>query len=218
MSRRRSKSLDVFGEISYRLSMLAGVGGLLLGVQLASEAPDEQSIIIIVGTAVAAMFSTLFLMLILRRLFVGSRPKQIDSTFTFNEMTPTIGQRNRHASEFEYEVASLINETTGKRTTVVGGAGDGGVDIKVHDQQGRLVGIVQCKKFAPHKVVSPGYLRELNTVKHQHQVNTAYLVTTGRFSNDSQKLAQQLGIRLIDGQALAEMRTKVLRRRQMPAS
>ena len=158
------------------------------------------------GIAILAMIVAGLILIIVLRPFL--RPKSaVEATFEFD----TTKRSNREtASEFEYEVAGLINQLTGKRTQVVGGAGDEGIDIKVLDDDDRLVGIVQCKKVDRNKAVYPAYIRDLNTVRHYHHVNTAYLVSTGYFTEKSQELAKSLGVKLIDGNALRQIRKRAM--------
>jgi HJR/Mrr/RecB family endonuclease len=200
---RRQKS-DLVGEIIYRVSMLAAIGGLFGGLQLFNRLKLDP-ILTFTLTGASAIVAAFVTFIVLSLLF-RSKPK-IEATFDFDEAPSS---KHKAATEFEYEVAGLIYKMTGKRTEVVGGSGDGGVDIKVYDTDGRLLGVVQCKNFASNKTVHPTYIRDLNTVRHYHQVKTAYLVSTGRFSEQSQKLAQQLGIKLIDGNALTKLRKKAV--------
>jgi len=116
-----------------------------------------------------------------------------------------IEQQTMHWQDFEHEVAWLINVTTDQKAIVTGGAGDGGVDIKVYSGK-RLVGIVQCKRYDPNSTLPPGYIRELYAAKQQHGVRTAYLVTTARFGAQAHVQAKALGIQLIDGEKLIRMR------------
>ncbi len=107
---------------------------------------------------------------------------------------------------FEHEVASLVNALTDFKAVVVGGAGDGGVDIKVYDSQQRLRGIVQCKYY--QSAISPRHVRELYAAKQQFGVGTAYLVTSSYFTEETRKEAERLDIKLRDGKSLEEMRQK----------
>jgi len=106
--------------------------------------------------------------------------------------------------QFEEVVAQMIARQ-GYRTRVVGGARDGGVDIKVFSRQGQLVGVVQCKRYKPNKALTPGFVREMATVRQMHGVNIAYLATTAYFTEESKRLAQQLNVRLIDGHDLKQI-------------
>lgn len=208
MPRRRKDDLSTIERMIYSISILAGLFGFLSSFSLIPLPMEQASESLLIGAvfAVGAMFITATALTLIAVVF---RPrKRVE--LTFDEPPRTIAHRNKAASEFEYEVASMINQLTGKRTQVVGGAGDGGVDIKVYDDNMRLVGVVQCKNFAANKTLNPSYIRELNSVKHYHQVNIAYLVTTGKFSRDSQDLAKKLGVRLIDGEALKSLRKQVI--------
>lgn len=112
---------------------------------------------------------------------------------------------SERGSRFEREVAQLINISSGYKALVVGGAGDGGADIHLYSGS-ILKGVVQCKHYKG--VVAPMYVRELATVKQQYQVDIAYLFTTGRFSDSTRKEAENLGIRLVDGEALQRLRDR----------
>lgn len=109
--------------------------------------------------------------------------------------------------DFEHEVAWVLNTITDYKAVPVGGAGDRGVDVKVY-RGSKLVGIVQCKRFTTKSPVAPGHIRELSTVKNQFGVKTAYLVTTSRFTPDTEREAAKLGIKLIDGEEWERMRKR----------
>lgn len=200
MAKRRKRS-NSLGQLLYQVSLLAGIAGAYVAFNAFAYMESGARL---TASAVAGFATTMVLALIFLALI---RPKpKIDTRFDFSEASP---KTKLHAATlFEYEVAELIQHLTGRRTEVVGGSGDGGIDIKVYGEDGRMTGIVQCKNLAPEKFVYPAHIRDLNTVKHLHQVNTAYLVSTGRFSAESQKLATQLGVRLIDGESLSRIRKK----------
>jgi preprotein translocase subunit SecG len=107
--------------------------------------------------------------------------------------------------EFERHVAWLINQQTGLNTRVVGGGGDQGIDVEVYDAAGRIVGIVQCKRYDPLKALPPNVIREMATVRDQRGCKIAYVATTAYFTEESKRLAQRLNIRLIDGADLKRM-------------
>lgn len=207
MPRKRSRKSSIAEQLVYSISVLLGIIVFFVSFFLL---PLSQPVERLAASFVAAAF-VMFFATILLAIIVGLLTPKKPVELTFDEpIKKTIAQRNKAASEFEYEIASMINQLTGKKTQVVGGAGDGGVDIKVYDNDMRLVGIVQCKRIANNKTLSPSFIRELNAVKHHHQVNTAYLVTTGRFSQQSYDLAQKLGVRLIDGEALKSLRRQMV--------
>jgi hypothetical protein len=161
---------------------------------------------------VGLSFSVFFIMGILirrreyRRLITATSEQTIDFSPTLQN-TAKAKPRKRTGVDFEHEVAALISSVTGNRAEVVGGANDGGIDIKVFDKAGRLVGIVQCKDYQG-RIVSPSNVRELATVKLRANVGIAYLVTSGVFSPDTKRTAEQLGIRLLDGNALERLKAK----------
>lgn len=109
---------------------------------------------------------------------------------------------------FEEEIAWLISATTPYDAQVIGGAGDGGIDVEVFNQQGKRVGIVQCKRYDPSRPLPPAFVRELFAVKHRHNVSTAYLATTAYFTQNTQQEARELGIRLMDGKTIRRMQKK----------
>jgi hypothetical protein len=114
---------------------------------------------------------------------------------------------------FEEEVAWIISSITKHRTEVVGGSGDGGVDIKVyHRDTNNLVGIVQCKRYSPKKPIPPNIIRELFAVKTKMRVKTAYLATTSYFTEATKREAQQFGIRLLDGDKIRELHRQLVGR------
>lgn len=120
---------------------------------------------------------------------------------TSSQKARAINLYKLNPDDFERYVARLI-EQRGYRTEWVGGKGDGGIDIRVYSLDGRYVGIVQCKRYKPGTALSPSYVRDLGMVMRIEQVQTAYLATTGRFSEQTYALARQLGIKLIDGNDL----------------
>lgn len=197
MAKRRRKS-NSGGELALGIGILA----FFVVFERLKDLNSDTRLLASAGAAFVLMIVIAILLGLLSR-----RKRHIETTFNFEE---TDIPRQKAATEFEYEVAGLIQHLTGKRTQVVGGSGDGGIDIKVYDEQGSMIGIVQCKHLAAHKTVYPAHIRELNTVRHYHHVNIAYLVSTGRFTEASQKLAKQLGIRLIDGHALNRLRQQAI--------
>lgn len=116
----------------------------------------------------------------------------------------TIKLSSLSPTQFEYLVAELI-EAKGFHPRVVGGRGDGGVDIEVYGQQGTLIGIVQCKRYDPNKALPPTFVRELAAVRYRTGVKKAYLATSTYFSEQTHYEAAQLGIELVSGDDLRKM-------------
>ncbi|GEM_PF-1742091 len=109
--------------------------------------------------------------------------------------------------EFEHEVAWLFNTLTKYQARVVGGSGDGGVDVEIYNS-GQLVGIAQCKRYDPTKSLPPAPVRELYAVMHQKGVAVGYLFTTARVSQKTLDEAHRLGIKMVYGARLLDMRHK----------
>jgi hypothetical protein len=185
-------------QIVFRASVLAGLAGLVGGLIIFHSSNGAVTFTFATGAAISVA------LLAAAAFSVMLRPKaRIEAAFDFGS-APTIP--HRPTSLFEYEVAGLIHQLTGNRTQVVDDSEESNIDIKVYDPEGHLVGIVQCKDLPNHKITHPAFIRDLNTMRNNHQVKTAYLVSKGRFSEESQKLAEQLDIKLIDGIALVKLR------------
>lgn len=107
---------------------------------------------------------------------------------------------------FEQEVCKLLSFQFHLSGTVVGQAGDGGVDIELHGPDGKLKGIVQCKhKRDPNAVLAPNVIREMDGIKRRLGIPLAIVATTARFSPKSYQDASHWGITLYDGIALSEL-------------
>jgi hypothetical protein len=109
--------------------------------------------------------------------------------------------------EFEREVARVFEllYPVPINAEVLGGAGDGGIDIKLYDKTGTLLGIIQAKKHDEQKALSPSFLRDLDSCKRRLGVRRAFLVTTARFSVDTSQQAKAMGIDLVDGTTFEKM-------------
>jgi restriction system protein len=108
-------------------------------------------------------------------------------------------------TQFEEAIAQTLRDNGYTRVERKGGAGDLGVDITCRDPNGETLA-VQCKRYAPGKLVGS---RELQlfigmTTTH-HPVDRGVYVTTSGYTQPARKLAEQHGIRLIDGHQLARI-------------
>jgi len=129
----------------------------------------------------------------------------IYSSFQTNQ-GPKIPSASLSPAQFEQEVAWVFGHRFGLRSEVVGKANDGGIDVKLYDSAGTLVGIIQAKRYDEHKALNPGFLRELDSCKRRMGVANAYLVTTARFSVAVCQQSQEMGINLVDGQLFESWR------------
>lgn len=114
-------------------------------------------------------------------------------------------------SDFEHEVAWLLNTLSNFKAVVVGGSGDDGVDIEIY-KDGRLVGIAQCKRYDSNRVLSPAHIRELAGAKQATNTRLAYLFTTARCTNKSHRTAARLGIKVFESDQIEKMREKATRK------
>ncbi len=137
-------------------------------------------------------------------------PKRIPST---------IARQGKHipavtlsSAEFEQEVAWVFGTLFKLQAEVVGRANDGGIDVKLYDSGGTLVGIIQAKRYDEKKTLNPSFLRELDSCKRRMGVAHAYLVTTARFSADLRRQAEEMHIDLVDGSTFEEWRQQAYAR------
>ena len=103
---------------------------------------------------------------------------------------------------FERYVAGLLRLDGHQDVRVVGGKGDGGVDIVSDSPSGRAMAY-QCKRQkdrVPIKVI-----RELNgSLAHEHCGRSGVLVTSAEITKDAGDLARKSGITVIERTALAD--------------
>lgn len=105
---------------------------------------------------------------------------------------------------FEERVAAWLRRGRWE-VEVVGGPGDGGVDLLA--RKGSSVAAVQCKRLAGDAAVSAGVVRELYGAAVAARATLAVLVTTGRVSPAARQWAAERDgeprLVLIDGEAAA---------------
>ncbi len=101
-------------------------------------------------------------------------------------------------AEFEREVADMF-EALGYKAQVVGGAGDGGIDVRAY-KDGKTY-FIQCKKFIT-QVVTPHDVRDfLGAVTNINDpAEKGFFITTNGFTLEAEKTAEgNPRIELIDG-------------------
>lgn len=106
-------------------------------------------------------------------------------------------------SEFEFAVARILRRR-GYRLRVVGGPGDGGVDLVGTSPRGRRV-IVQCKRLAPGQKVGTPAIQKLLGSGVMAGADRLVFVTTAEFTADARSIASAHGIKLISGSRLVAM-------------
>jgi restriction system protein len=105
-------------------------------------------------------------------------------------------------AQFEAYVAQRIFARQGYYVHDTPHVKDGGIDILLEDRNG-VQAIVQCKRY--RNTVGEATVRELyGTMIHTGAAH-AYLVTSGRISNEACAWAEGKPIDLIDGQRLEEL-------------
>ncbi|MFC7443415.1 restriction endonuclease [Laceyella putida] len=99
--------------------------------------------------------------------------------------------------EFERFIGKQF-EKRGYLVKVTKATGDQGIDLDCYKNGKRI--IVQCKRY--QKQVPSGEVMKFVGVKHFHNADEAYFITTGYFTSAGIKYAKKEQIRLIDGSEL----------------
>lgn len=108
-------------------------------------------------------------------------------------------------SEFEAAVARLMRREGYRDVSVVGGSGDLMADIVARTRRGEHV-VVQCKRKAPGQRVGSAEMQKfIGMVSVHHGADVGIFVTTSEFTSPAIELADEHGILLVDGDALADI-------------
>lgn len=103
--------------------------------------------------------------------------------------------------EFEHFVGTFF-EKQGYFVEVTGGLRDGGIDLIVR-KNGRT-SYVQCKKYRVNQVTLSMMRDFYGAISSQGNANPSFFVTTGTFTLDARKFAEENAIEAIDGSRLME--------------
>jgi restriction endonuclease Mrr len=118
-------------------------------------------------------------------------------------------------TRFELAVATLLSDLGYRDVKHVGQGGDLMADVTCRDKQGRMV-VVQCKRHAPGiRVGSPDIQSFIGMMSVHHRTDQGIYVTTSEFSKPAASLAQEHGIRLINGEELSRLLQKTSRREEL---
>jgi hypothetical protein len=98
----------------------------------------------------------------------------------------------RDGHEFEQWVAGRL-ELHGWRAEVTAGSGDQGLDI-IARRDGRKIGI-QCKRY--DGAVGNKAVQEAFSGRAFHRVDTAVVITTGRYTESAKALSRKTGVHLL---------------------
>ncbi|WP_411144576.1 restriction endonuclease [Streptomyces sp. x-80] len=112
-----------------------------------------------------------------------------------------------HHRQFEYAIRDLMQRDGCADAVQVGGAGDGGADVKATDPYGRCW-VIQCKHRRAGLGGSPVGTPDLyvlnGTARQLHGADVVVLVTNGRFSAPCAPLAKSQRLYLVDRRILGE--------------
>ena len=108
---------------------------------------------------------------------------------------------------FEEFITGLL-QGIGFRTQMTKVSGDGGVDIvAVLDKP--LVGgryLIQCKRFEPDSLVGAPTVREFfGAINADRKAMKGILITTSGFTDQAKEFAEDVGLELIEGEALTAL-------------
>ncbi|WP_157745964.1 restriction endonuclease [Halorubrum trapanicum] len=108
--------------------------------------------------------------------------------------------------DFEHLVADLW-ERQGWTTEVEQQSGDAGVDVRATKQTPYSQKILlQAKRYSSDNPLGGPDIQQYAALKHQEQnVDKAVVVTTGRFTNSAEDRADDLNVKLIDGDGLIQI-------------
>lgn len=106
-------------------------------------------------------------------------------------------------TEFELEVGAFLRRCGYRDVRHTGCAGDLAADLICVDARGARV-VVQCKRYGPGSAVtSPEMQMFIGMIYAHHQADYGVFVTTSTFTRPARALAEQHGIRLLDGASLS---------------
>ncbi len=103
--------------------------------------------------------------------------------------------------EFEHFVGTFF-EKQGYSVEVTGGLRDGGIDL-IASKNGKS-SFVQCKKYRENQVTLSMMRDFYGAISSQANTNPSFFVTTGTFTLDARKFAEENAIEAIDGSLLME--------------
>lgn len=91
----------------------------------------------------------------------------------------------------------------GYRVTITKASGDQGVDLLLYKDQRKIA--VQCKRFKPSNRVGNTAIQEVVTGKIFYDCTEAWVITTSTYTPHAILLANKVGVKLIDRNALIKL-------------
>lgn len=111
-------------------------------------------------------------------------------------------------SGFERAIATLLNDMGYRNAKAIGGAGDLGADVTCVDGEGRKV-VVQCKRYSENnKVTSKEAQLFIGMIVTEHHADIGIYATTSTFTKPAYDLLTRHGIKVWDGNKLADLLRK----------
>jgi len=113
--------------------------------------------------------------------------------------------------EFQKFVANLFKKLGFKNVKVGPPTADGGIDISMEQRShvGPVKFIVECKHHPERSIGRPVVQKLHSAVMHTPVLDKGIIATSGHFSNQAIKYAEEVGIELIDINKLKELARKV---------
>jgi restriction system protein len=111
-----------------------------------------------------------------------------------------------NSTQFEERVQLLLADLGWTQLQRRGGSGDRGVDLVGQHEGERYV--IQCKRYAPTKKVTPAMVRDLVGTRTIQKADRALLVTTSSFTRQGYDEVRDQPVELWDGDALEEQITR----------
>jgi len=109
--------------------------------------------------------------------------------------------------EFQLEVARILVETSPDLDVILR---ENDMDIEVYREE-RQVGIVRCRVHRGDAPIAPLFVQEVARIKERLGLSIAYIATTAKVNSDVQQVADQLGIRILDGTMLKRAQRRSVR-------
>ncbi len=99
------------------------------------------------------------------------------------------------------QLCSAYFTQQGVKNALTGLGADGGIDIRIFDEQtSNVISIVQCKRF--NNPVSVKLIREFYGVMSSQGISNGFFITTSTFHKNAVEFASNLNVELIDGKEL----------------
>lgn len=114
----------------------------------------------------------------------------------------------RQIDEYEFEhLVADVWEQQGWQTTVTSGSNDRGIDVIAEKGSPfRQKHLIQAKRYsAGNKIGSPDIQQYSSLRQQEDDVDAVVVVTTSSFTPEAERTAQDLNVKLIDGQELCDI-------------